>query len=104
MFREITLRGDCIADLDTEVRFSIATARADGGSLIKFILPLANEGDRAYACLIKVLRPLVRSGKIQFFVTDDDIKKRTTASEFLINKYGDAILNADESAYVFVKI
>lgn len=108
MFQEYKLLGDCIADLDTEIRFLLAGARVDGEELIKLFFDSSadeRENTRVLSCIIKVLRALKREKTIQFFVSSDGFCTGTTESVFLLNKYSAYIHNTDNTAnYVYVKL
>lgn len=104
MFNEYTLDGKCLTELNTEMRFNIADARADMAELVRFSIPLSDdERDnlRLSNCLIKILRSIGHDGLIQFFVTDRDFENATTQAEFLINKYSDKLTPSTESVRHF---
>lgn len=107
MFKEIQLSGTCFSDLNTEVRFAIAEARSCGTELVKLIPPLAeqDEYNRAINCLKRVLRAMMRSGRVQFFIQSNQLSTGETEAEFLLNKYG-PILEAQnkQDDGLFVKI
>ena len=108
MFKEYKLLGNCIADLDTEIRFLLAGARVDGEELIKLFFDSGEnerENVRTISCIVKVLRVLKREKLIQFFVGAEDFSAGTTESDFLLNKYASYIDNTDNSVkYVYVKL
>lgn len=108
MYSEITLSGACQAELNTEVRFSIADARSSGIELVKLIPDAALvEADRTRIlnCLYKVLRAMMRSGRIQFFIPVSELSRGSTEAEFLINKYGSVLENtSSEDGSVLAKI
>ena len=106
MYSEISLSGACYAELNTEVRFSIADARSCGVELVKLIPDAShtkNDRTRILNCLYKVLRAMMRSGRIQFFIPTSELSLGSTKAEFLINKYGSLITASDEVA-LLVKI
>lgn len=108
MYREFVLTGNCIAELDTEVKFNIAGARVDGVELVRLDLRLTGDdrdNSRRERCLIKVLRSIKRNGTIQFFVTGQDFETLTTEAEFLKNKYSNIInYSTQEYLYIYVKM
>ena len=90
MYSEISLCGTCHAELNTEVRFSIADARSSGIELVRLVLDTTlteSDSTRITNCLYKVLRAMMRSGRIQFFIPTSELLKGSTEAEFLINKY-----------------
>ena len=107
MFKEFIIKGDCFADINTEVRFDIAAARADKADIIRFSIPRDNDeknNSRILFCFIKILRSMQRSGLIQFYVRDEDISDMTTGALFLKNKFGDYITPSPvDFTYIYVK-
>ena len=108
MYLEFRLDGTCRAELDTEVRFNIAGARADKAELVRLDLPFTEDernNSRLICCLIKVLRAMMREGGIQFYVSDDGFAASSTEAAFLENKYHAYILPSDaEHKYIYVKM
>ncbi|MBR7117239.1 MAG: hypothetical protein IKC87_05980 [Clostridia bacterium] len=108
MFNEYILEGKCLTELNTEMRFNIADARADKAELVRFSIPLSeDEKDnlRLSNCLIKILRSINHDGLIQFYVTDKDFENATTQAEFLINKYSDKLLPSNtEIRHFYIKM
>ena len=100
IFCEIILEGSSQRELDTEIKFNIAAARADGAELIA----LTAEGD-ALPAAQRVLRLLKREGTIQFFVMCSALSEEKRESEFLLNKYGEYISEGSSDANkVYVRI
>ncbi len=108
MYLDFRLDGTCRAELDTEVKFNIAGARAEKIELVRLDLPLTEDernNSRLLCCLIKVLRTMMRNGTIQFYVTDDGFSASTTEAEFLDNKYHGLIVPSNsEYKYIYVKM
>ena len=108
MYLELKLTGRCRAELDTEVKFNIASARADRVELVRLSLPLSDDekdNKRLLCCLIKVLRAMIRDGSIQFYETDEGFESSTTEAKFLDNKYHDYIISSDDkSKYIYVNM
>ena len=108
MYIDFRLNGTCRAELNTEVRFNIAGARADKAELVRLDLPLTEDernNSRLFCCLTKVLRAMMRDGAIQFYVTDDGFSSASTEAAFLENKYHSYIISSDEDhKYVYVKM
>lgn len=108
MYQEFLLGGSGLADLDTEIRFNIANARAESAEIVRLSLAFgADERDnvRRENCLIKILRSMMRAGLIQFYVSDEDFKQGSTAAEFIINKYSRFISESPANyRYFYVKM
>ena len=107
MYLDINLAGTCRAELDTEVKFNIASARADGVELVRLGLPLSRDdrnNSRLLCCLVKVLRSMIRDGAIQFYETDEGFTTSTTEAKFLDNKYSEFIIPSNNDyKYIYVK-
>lgn len=108
MFSETELVGSCQAELDTEIKFSIASVEYDGAELMLFKIKKSEDekdNSRLTFCALKTLRTLKKQGKIQFFVTDGDISEGGTEVSYLLNKYPDKLaLKYEGYSLVFVKL
>jgi hypothetical protein len=90
--------------LETEIMFSVASARAQKIEFLKIDIGREKEGG-ARAAVLKLLRLLKKQGRIQLFVDVRDLRGTSTEAQYLINKYPDAleVFGADEAA-IIVKI
>lgn len=107
MLKEYLVSGTTLSDINTEVRFDVAAARADKTDIIRFKLPKSDDdknNKRLLFCFIKVLRSMQKTGLIQFYVKDEDLEAMTTGALFLKNRFGDDIIpSPDDYTYVYVK-
>ena len=107
MLKEYLISGSTMSDINTEVRFNVAAARADKADIIRFIISKSNDerdNQRLLFCFFKVLRSMQKSGLIQFYVKDEDLEEMTTGALFLKNRFGDEIISSKEGfVYVYVK-
>ena len=109
-YKTIKLLGNNSQELNTELAFEIAVAKADGEELIKF--DVQDSDDAAYTAtkklstIKKLLRTMKDGRKIQFYASADSFEKSSTEAVFLINKYPDIIENipSDQGEYIFVKL
>ena len=92
--------------MDTELRFLLATANVEGTELIRFdINESAEDIDRLYGCVIKVLRSIRKDKFFQFFLPVKNMSDRETETQFLLNKYYDFVADTDRGEHsVFVKM
>ena len=100
IFSEFNLTGTSQRELDTEIKYSVASARADGTELISLRFD-----DGAFGAVLRILRALKRDGVVQFFVSASELAAGKREAEFILNKYGEYV-NYDENdmGLVFVKI
>ena len=104
VYRETKLSGTCYAELNTEIRFVVADARSSGVELLRLELPEDGGSSRLSNCATRVLRAMMRSGLVEFFVPGAELATSSTEAEFLKNKYG-ALLNSTEDHYsLYTKI
>ena len=99
------------SELETEVRFDIASARSCGAVLVRYNI---NESDnekllkRRLIFLCRILNEMRRDGLIQFYVTESDFVNKGMKSEFMYNKYADYIdtkkSEKELSTFVYVKL
>jgi hypothetical protein len=69
------IKYDYDTDIETEARFYIASARADGAVLVRFDLRYGEEKrtvKRRLAVLVRLLKQMKRESLIQFFATEED--------------------------------
>ena len=109
IFKTIEIESERPIDIDTEIKFSIATARAENTELLCFDVKRDGESlNRIYNAAIKVLKKMKNQGHIQFIATPKSFANANPEAEFLINKYPEQIDNmpkyGDGEAYVFVKL
>lgn len=109
IFKTVEIESDRTIDVDTEIKFSIATARVEQIELLRF--DVRKDSDlfsKIYNASIKVLRKMKNQGNIQFIATPKSFTDENAEAEFLINKYPDQISNVtkygDGEAYIFVKL
>lgn len=96
----IELTGERQTELDTEIRFHIATERAGGEELIRF--DIADEVSLRLA--IKLLRRMKSDGAVQVIAARDSFISEDTEASYIINKYGKATELLPDCEFVFVKI
>ena len=93
-FREEIISGNNQAELQTELRYIIAAAKADGLELIRLVPKPCDEereSSRIYACVTKVLRAVKKDGKIQLFISEPQIFEANTEGQYIRNKYFDFV-------------
>ena len=75
--------------LMTELRFDLASARALGFELVRFV-PASEDSKvraRLRTSIIVRLRTLKKEGVVQFFASEKDFEEESTAAVYLLNKY-----------------
>ena len=99
------IQGNNQVTMDTELRYVIASARVDSVELIRFdINESAEDVDRLYGCVIKVLRSIRKDRCFQFFLPVINMSDRETETQFLLNKYYDFVTESDRGEHsVFIK-
>ncbi len=107
MFTEYSLTGSCQTDLNTEIRFLLATAKVDGVELVKFSFPTSaneKENSRIVCCVIKVMRTVKREGIIQFYVNREGFALNSTEASYLLNKFSQYIATEEKNNYIYVSL
>ena len=107
-FQTTKLSGSNISELETEIRYYVATARADGAQLIRFDLThfgSEKEDSRIMSCATRVLRRIKNERIIQFFLPKTSVGGVGAESDYLLNKYYDFVTAEDAGdSSVFVKM
>jgi hypothetical protein len=103
------LSGKTSETLNTEILFSIASAKSLGKDIVKLSLKSAEtETPEAIArrlnAATKILKSAKKSKLIQLFIYSADFDKESTELEYMKNKYGELISAKDESEYFLLKI
>ncbi len=76
-------------ELENEIAFCIASARAEGVEIVKFIF--TEDRERLLPTAQKILRSLKRKGRVEFFELAEHLKSDTTEARFFRNKYTDFV-------------
>ena len=106
----VILSGRSVFELDTEIKYHIASARIADAKIIRFVLSTNNEdneAERINGCIIKVLRSVKKEGSIQYFCNKNGLSSSSPEAQFIMNKYSDFIYDVnynDESTAYFVML
>lgn len=105
IFIKFILTGKMKRELDTEIRFLCASARADGAELICFAISEDSGGKGHVASVKSVLSAMKKENLIHFYVTADRLDGRTVEADFLSNKYGEYLTPSNEGYFeIYVKL
>ena len=100
IFSAFTLEGVTPRELDTEIKYLIASAKIDEAELLAL-----SPTEETLKAALKILRGLKKLGTVQFFVTVDKLTSGDCESEYILNKYGEFIEGGEANKNtVFVKI
>ena len=106
-FKSFNLLGCCRRDFNTEIRYDIASAKADGSELVSLTIPLtddSNENSRLSTCVCKILSSMKKVGEIQFYLKPDAFIKKTTEADYILNKYSEYIVFDEDRIAFYVKL
>lgn len=97
------------ADPTVELRFSVASERADGAELLRVNAPSTDnekEDAKLLSLITKTLKQMKSEKLIQFFATNKSFKISSTEAEFLINKYPDefSCVSEETVSFFYIKI
>ncbi|MBR2465665.1 MAG: hypothetical protein IKB38_01880 [Clostridia bacterium] len=98
-----------LKDINTEVLFKVASARAAGISVVRFDIKSEDRQRAGRICgfLSRVLRSMKKRGAIQFFVTKDGLARSTTEAQYILNVFPEvaaSIPTDDGCEFIFVRI
>lgn len=98
------VQSDSVDQMFTELRYVIATARANSNELIALNIDPQNEGKESLM-IVKVLKALKREGKIDFFADKESFERNSREASYLVNKFSDITeFIKNENFYFVVKI
>jgi len=101
----VKLEGNKLRDVETEIRFAIATERVSDRELVRFYVSETLGGEyseKTLSMAIRVLKSIKKERGIQAFATSEQLKTSNTEAAYLLNKYPEIALEG--TASVFVKI
>ena len=104
-YRSVKLEGSKLRDIETEIRFAIATERASDRELVRFYIggSLGEEySEKTLTIAKRVLKGIKKERGIQAFATSEQLNTSNTEAAYLLNKYPEIALEG--TASVFVKI
>lgn len=107
MLSIITISSDKYSDIDTEIKFAVATARAENKAIVRFDINDDTESNKCYSSALRILRKMKSAGKLQFIAIPTSFSNSDTEAEFLKNKYPQALeeaLSVSGENYIIVKI
>ena len=111
IYKTLELAASEPRELTTELMFEVATARADGAELLRFDAKIPeNEAQRKkkLSTILKLLKNMKATGKIQFFAMPESFAAGGTEAIFLINKYPELFESkpqvADGFIYFYIKL
>ncbi len=100
----LTLTSSAVQNPETEIMFSVASARARTIDFVKLEFSDDKE-QKIKVSALKLLKLLKKQGRIQLFIDSEELHGSSTEAQYLANKYPDAF-NAfkDEEKAIIVKI
>jgi hypothetical protein len=108
IFNIVYLTTEKPADIDTEIKFSVATARAENVELLRFDLAREEDFLKSFNAALKVLKKMKNNGQIQFIATPSAFSNSDREAEFLMNKYPEYLSNipgcTEKNGFLFVKL
>ena len=91
------------SELEIELAFCIATARAENAEIVKLVIP--SDTERFVQNSKKILRALKRDGRVQLFEDVEKLTSDTTEARYLRNKYPDIVSSCEgDSLAIIVKL
>ena len=97
-----------IDDFFVELKFEIATARADGCEILRIDINDNTENEdtsKSHSQIKKILRSMKQKNFIQFFANPSDFENHTTEAVFLLNKYSMFVDSEEKNAnFIYIKL
>ena len=103
MYREHKLSELKYSDLETEIKFEIAGARADGIQLLNLIIEDTNDG-KTLPSVKRILKNMEKSKAIEFYVESSRLNESDTKVQFLYNKFNDYIKLDEKLPTIYIKL
>ncbi len=104
---KFNISGQMKAQLETELRFDIASAKADGADLIELEVPVTGDerlDARILNFITRILGVMMREELIQFYATPHGFRSGTKEAMFLQNKYPEYLReDSADNCYVYIK-
>lgn len=109
-YREIKLRSNELDSALTEITYELAAARVDSVELVRINLTCdeIKATQKLFDGIIRHLKGIKRSGKIQFFATEQSFADGSTEAVFLANKYPELLTSSpslsNDIKFIYIKI
>ena len=101
-FKIITLKSDNSQNINTELYFELASARAEKCEVVAFNLD--SHAEKLETSIISALKKMKANSSIQFFASPESFKLANTEAVFLLNKYSDVFSSLGESCYNYIYV
>ena len=100
------LKSDAYEQILTEIRYSVATARANEKELISIKFNTDNnDSSKVLPAIIRALKKIKKEGRIDFFVSAEDFLSGNAETSYLLNRFPDIIGELeDEKSNFIVKV
>ena len=97
----IEITGGRSPEIDTEIRFNIATERAAGEELVRFDI---KSGEGALRHAARVLRRMKSEGAVQAVAFRESFDSGDTEASYIANKYGETLGELPNSDFALIKL
>lgn len=97
-----TLENESYDGIITEIRYIVATARANERELLSIKLDSSDKISKSLSMLIKALRLMKKEGKIDFFASIEDFALGNAEASYLMNKFPDITDKLDTEKSTFI--
>ena len=101
-FKTITLKGDNTQNINTELYFELASARAEKCEVVAISTECSTE--KVESLVVSALKKMKTASSIQFYATPESFKLPSTEAVFLLNKYPDVFIGDCCYQYIYVKL
>ena len=101
-FKIITLKGDNTPNINTELYFELASARAEKCEIVA--IKLDDYAEKTDALVIAALKKMKAGATIQFFASPESFVLANTEAVFLLNKYPDVFSSIGDSCYQYIYV
>ena len=98
----IELKSNNSKNINTELLFEIASARAENYEILRISYDRSVE--KIEHTIISLLKKMKASSTIQFFATPEFFSQYNTEAVFLLNKYSDIFESQECYNYIYIKI
>ena len=108
IYSSLELTGSKLSEIDTEIRFFVASERASGAEIVRIYksTTVSHDDDIKFtAIILRVLRSMKRSGAVSAFAAHSQFASGDTEAEYLMNKYSKLLeIEKDGENSVYVEI
>ena len=101
-FKIITLKGDNTQNINTELYFELASARAEKCEVV--VISIESSAEKSESLVVSALKKMKGVASIQFYASPESFNIANTEANYLLNKYPDVFSSIGDGCYQYIYV